>query len=84
VITIVNAIQFLSLALSLVVLADIVVSYFLDIYHPVRRTLDTIVQPMLSPIRRVIPPIGMLDFSPLILILLIQLIEELLVRTLLS
>jgi YggT family protein len=54
----------------------------MDPYHPVRRTLDSIVEPMLAPIRRVIPPIGMIDFSPLVLLLLIQLISNLLINLL--
>jgi uncharacterized protein YggT (Ycf19 family) len=37
---------------------------------------------MLMPIRRVVPLIGMIDISPLILILLIQLIGNLLIRLL--
>jgi YggT family protein len=62
----------------------VILSYFLDPYHPVRRGVDRIVEPLLAPIRRVVPLIGMLDISPLILIILIQLISSLLVRLLLS
>jgi YggT family protein len=39
---------------------------------PVVRLLDDITEPVLSPLRRVIPTIGMIDISPLIAILLIQ------------
>lgn len=78
------AIQLVSLGLTLVVLADMVVSFFLSPFHPVRRTLDSFVQPMLAPIRRILPPIGMLDLSPMVLIILIQLAQDLLIRVLLS
>lgn len=64
------------------VFISVILSYFMDQYHPVRRTLDSIVEPMLAPIRRVIPPIGMIDFSPLILLILIQLISNLLINLL--
>lgn len=64
------------------VFISVILSYFMDPYHPVRRTLDSIVEPMLAPIRRVIPPIGMIDFSPLILLVLIQLISNLLINLL--
>jgi YggT family protein len=37
---------------------------------------------MLAPIRRLVPPVGMIDFSPMILILLIQVIEVVLVNLL--
>jgi YggT family protein len=60
------------------VLVSVILSYFMDPYHPVRRFLDSIVEPMLAPIRRIVPLVGMLDFSPLILIVLIQLIGNLL------
>ena len=70
--------------LVLIVLVSVILSYFMDPYHPVRRFLDRIVEPMLMPIRRVVPLFGMLDFSPLILILLIQLIANLLIRILYS
>ena len=77
----VNSIEWI---LILLVFASIVLSYFMDPYHPVRRGLDRIVEPMLSPIRRIVPLVGMLDFSPLILIILIQVISGLLVRFLSS
>jgi YggT family protein len=82
--SLIAAIQLISFALSLAVLADILVSFFLNPYHPIRRALDSFVGPMLAPIRRILPPVGMFDFSPVVLILLIQLIQELAVRVLLS
>lgn len=63
--------------LNLIILVDIVVSFFLSPYHPVRNFLDKIVNPLLSPIRKIIPQTGMFDFSPLILIILLQVIEYL-------
>ena len=80
-IQLIGAIQFI---LVLMVLVSVILSYFMDPYHPVRRFLDRIVEPMLAPIRRIVPLVGMLDFSPLILIVLIQLIGNLLTRLLYS
>ena len=80
-IQLIGAIQFI---LVLMVLVSVILSYFMAPYHPVRRFLDSIVEPMLSPIRRIVPLVGMLDFSPLILIVLIQLIGNLLTRLLYS
>jgi YggT family protein len=68
--------------LLLVVLADVVVSYFLSPYHSIRLTLDRIVGPLMAPIRRLVPPMQNVDFSPLILILVIYLVEYLLVQIL--
>jgi YggT family protein len=56
----------------------------MDPYHPVRRTLSQIVEPLLAPIRRVIPPVGGLDFSPLVLIIILQVLGALLRALLLS
>jgi len=63
--------------LNLVVLIDIVCSFFLSPYHPIRATLDKIVNPLLDPIRKILPQTGMLDFSPIVLILILQLLEYL-------
>jgi YggT family protein len=78
-ITVVSALQQI---LILLVILSVILSYFMDPYHPVRRGLDRIVEPMLSPIRRVVPLVGMLDFSPLVLIILIQILGGLLIRLL--
>ena len=70
--------------LVLLVIVSVILSYFMDPYHPVRRSIDSVVEPMLAPIRRVVPLIGMLDFSPLILIILIQILSNLIVRFLIT
>jgi len=68
----------------LLVIVKVILSYFMDPYHPVRRTIDNLVEPMLAPIRRIVPLIGMFDFSPLILILLVQLLSSVLISLLTS
>ena len=70
--------------LVLLVIVSVILTYFMDPYHPIRRSIDSVVEPMLAPIRRVVPLVGMIDFSPFILILLIQLVRSLLVSFLLS
>ena len=80
-ITIISALQEI---LILMVVLSVILSYFLDPYHPLRRGLDRLVEPMLNPIRRVVPLVGMLDFSPLVLIILIQIVGSLLVRLLIT
>lgn len=72
-------INILGSALILLVFVSALLSFFLSPYHPVREALDRIVDPMLNPIRRVVPTLGGLDFSPLILIILIQFITRVLV-----
>jgi YggT family protein len=56
----------------------------MDPYHPVRQGVDNLVRPLLDPIRKVVPPVGMLDFSPLVLIILIQLVSRLLTSFLIA
>lgn len=63
-----------------IVIASILLSYFMDPYHPLRQGVDNLVRPLLDPIRRIVPPVGMLDFSPFVLIVLIQVVSNLLVR----
>ncbi len=75
-------IQILTATLTIVVLADILVGYLLPPFHPVRRTLDSLVDPLLAPIRRLVPPVGMFDFSPFFLLLLVQILGSVLVRVL--
>jgi YggT family protein len=61
--------------LVLLVVVNAILSFILSPYHPVRSALDRILAPLLAPIRRVIPPVGMFDFSPLILILIIEILS---------
>lgn len=57
---------------TLVVVIDVVLSYFMSPYEPIRQALDRLVNPLLDPIRRIVPPLGGLDFSPFVLIVLLQ------------
>lgn len=70
----------ISQALIWLVIISVILSYFLDPYHPIRRGVDNIVEPLLAPIRRIVPSVGMFDFSPFILIILIQVISNLLIQ----
>jgi YggT family protein len=54
------------------VIIAVVLSYIVDPYNPVRRAIDSVVDPLLTPIRRILPPIAGLDFSPFVLLILIQ------------
>ncbi|OQX61474.1 MAG: hypothetical protein B6I38_05555 [Anaerolineaceae bacterium 4572_5.1] len=66
------------------VFLDIILSYFMDPFHPIRRNLDRVVRPMLAPIQRVVPPLGRIDFSPVILVVLVEIVASLLRYLLLS
>lgn len=77
--TLIGAIQQI---LILLVILSVIFSYFMDPYHPIRRGVDRLVEPLLTPIRRIVPLVGMLDFSPLVLIILIQVVASLLISLL--
>ena len=51
-------------------------------YHPVARFLIQITEPVLAPLSRYIPPVGGLDFTPMVALLILWFVEQLL-RTLL-
>jgi YggT family protein len=65
-----------------IVIANSLLSFFLSPYHPVREALGRIVDPFLNPIRQIMPVTGMVDFSPLVLILAVQLIANILINSL--
>jgi YggT family protein len=51
-------------------------------YHPVMQMLYQVTEPILEPIRRVLPQTGMIDFSPLVAIIVLQLVQQLLLSLL--
>lgn len=53
-----------------------------DPYNPVVRFLVQVTEPVLTRIRRVIPPMGGIDLSPMVLILAIIFLQSFLVPTL--
>ena len=79
------AVQVVGNVFTWVVIASVLLSYFLDPYNPIRQALDRIVDPFLAPIRRVMPTsMGGLDFSPMVLILLVWFLSRLIIWLLLS
>ena len=67
-----------------VVIASALLSFFVPPYHPVREALDRIVNPFLEPIRRVVPLAGTMDFSPLVLILVVDILSRILIAIFIS
>jgi YggT family protein len=80
----IQLIHMLTRLFTLIVVIDVLLSYFMSPYHPVREMMDRILAPLINPIRRVVPPAGMFDFSPLILIVLAQVIDFILTAMLSS
>ena len=70
--------------LTLLVFLYSLLSFFLSPYHPIQRVLSQIVEPMLKPIRNFMPSTGGFDLSPLLLIILLQVLGSILVAILRS
>jgi len=70
--------------LVLILFVWAILTWIMPPYNPVREALDRIMEPLLAPIRRVVPMAGMIDFSPLILMVLIEIISRILINIVLS
>lgn len=62
--------------MSALLLVYIVMSWFVPPYNRFRIFIDDLMNRFLDPIRRIMPRTGMIDFSPMILLLLLQFFER--------
>lgn len=81
---IIDLISLVFTLLWLLVLAHVIVSWVLSPWHEVRRFLDSLVEPLLAPIRRLLPQAGGIDFSPLVLLIVLDIIRRLLIGVLIG
>ena len=51
----------------------------LEPWHPVRRFLNQLAEPIVRPFRNILPPTGMIDFSPMIALIVIQIVGQILI-----
>jgi YggT family protein len=64
---------------SLAFIARSLLPWFrISYYHPVMRFLIRVTEPVLAPLRRYIPPMGGLDFTPMVALILLWIVEQLL------
>lgn len=64
---------------SLVVLAAVVMSWVrMDRRHPLAQIVYRLTEPVLAPIRRALPIVGGLDFSPMVLLIALRVLRRLL------
>jgi YggT family protein len=64
---------------SLAFIARALLPWFsVSYYHPVMRFLVQITEPLLGPLRRYIRPVGGMDFTPMVALLLLWFVEQLL------
>lgn len=72
-------IQTIAWILVIAVIVDVILSYFMRPYDPVRVKLDHIVNIFLDPIRKLLPSNLGLDISPIIFIFIVQILETILI-----
>lgn len=70
--------QFFVIALWLVILGRVLMSWVNPRFEgPVGRFLFETTEPLLAPIRRILPSTGMIDLSPLVLLILLGIVMRL-------
>ena len=63
--------------LTIAVFARVLLSWFpMRPDNPLIRILDEITDPILRPLRRIVPPLGMLDLTPIVALFLLQILEQ--------
>lgn len=72
-------IRLLAQLLITLIIIDVLLSYFMRPEQPLRSALDRLINPFLEPIRRLLPQNGRIDFSPMILIIVIEILQMILV-----
>lgn len=59
-----------------ILIAFNVVNTYNEFVRSLQQALDTVTQPLYRPIRRILPDTGSIDFSPMVLIILINIITN--------
>lgn len=60
-----------------------ILSWFVrDPHNPLVELLDQVTEPILAPLRRVVPRIGMIDITPLVAIILLQFLGQAIAQSL--
>ena len=79
--TITSLILIVFRALYYLLLARVILSFFPNTYHnPIGRFIYDTTEPVLSRIRKIMPDTGMIDFSPLVAFLLLEVIQSVILR----
>ncbi|MFC1941080.1 YggT family protein [Chloroflexota bacterium] len=74
-----NFLSLLCEVLTLVILARVILSWFSpSSTNMLAVILYRVTEPVLAPLRRIIPRVGMFDFTPMVAIILLQIIAYLL------
>ncbi|CAN5804472.1 hypothetical protein BH18ACI4_BH18ACI4_13680 [soil metagenome] len=69
---------------SLLIMARIILAWGMSHGNRLMRYLVRVTEPILGPFRRIIPPLGMFDISPIIVLLILQLFQRAIAGTLIG
>jgi YggT family protein len=73
----INFVQILVLILQFAIIARAVLSWFpIDPRSPIVSILNEITEPILAPLRRIVPRIGMIDITPMVAIFVLFIIQR--------
>lgn len=72
-------IDLLFYALNLAILIRVILSWLrVNPYNPFASFIYQVTDPILEPLRRIIPPLGMIDISPIVAMLLLSVVQQVL------
>jgi YggT family protein len=77
-----SLIRLITLIVEIGLIAYVIASWVVPPYNSVRLILGRIFDPILDPIRRIIPPMAGLDFSVFILFIIIGVLQQILISVL--
>lgn len=77
-VSLLSLVQLLFQAFYLLLIIRVILSWVpgIDYHHPAVQFVFRLTSPVLNPIRRAVPPVGGLDLSPLVAILLLIIVQR--------
>ncbi len=76
----ISLIRLVANIITILLIVDALISFApIEPWHPVRRFLDQLAEPIVRPFRNILPPMGMFDLSPMIALIVIQILAQILV-----
>jgi YggT family protein len=73
-------IELFLLMFTLLILARVLMSWVqVDPYHPVAQFIFQATEPILKPVRELLPPAGGFDFSPIVVLIIAQVVGNIII-----
>ncbi len=81
----IDIINLLFLVFYVLLFASIILSWvrpnpYHPVWGPIIRVVSAVVDPILNPVRRLMPPMGGLDFSPMVVLLLARVLQRVIIN----